>query len=228
VKVTVIIPAGGYGKRFGRDLPKQFVKLCDVPIIVRTLLTFEKISRVANIIIAVPGEWYDYLENELDDLGYGVETRLVPGGIKRQDSVNNALKNKLVDNSDIILVHDAVRLFASNLLIDRIIDATIEHGAVIPVIELKDTVKHIDGNGFVIGTPVRENLRNVQTPQGFKKEILLEAYQKAYDMKLYGTDDSSLVEAAGHPVFTINGEEKNIKITTEADFRYAEYLMEKK
>jgi 2-C-methyl-D-erythritol 4-phosphate cytidylyltransferase len=135
----------------------------------------------------------------------------------------NALCEIVKHQPDIILIHDAVRPFVAGELILKIIQATKKYDAAVPTLPSKDTIKISDGKGFLINTPDRNILFAVQTPQGFKTKVVVEAFQKAYADKFYGTDDSSLVERLGKKVKIVKGEYRNIKITTKEDIHYASY-----
>lgn len=225
IKCTVIIPAAGQGKRFGNSLPKQFHKLEGIPIIIRTLLVCDKIDFINHIIIAVDTSYKKLLKDYIKSFGIEKKITLVKGGKERQDSICNAINNPHVKNSNIILVHDAVRPFASKKLYKDIFDSTIKYGAVIPGIKPKDTIKLIDQKGFVNSTMMRHFLRCIQTPQGFKTDIFIEIYNQMLLRKMIVTDDSSLAERIGVRVKVIEGEEENIKITTATDMLLAETIL---
>lgn len=216
-KCSTIIPAAGIGNRFGSNLPKQFLNLGDMTIIEHTVNLFYENENIYKIIITVNPEWLKFIKELFSKKNYNNKLEFIIGGKERQDSVYNALNSEFVKNSEFTLVHDAVRPYASNLLINNIIDAAKIYSAAIPAIKLKDTIKSIDYDDFVLETLNRAYLRKIQTPQGFKTEILINSYKKAYEADFYSTDDSSLVEWAGYKVKVIDGEEKNIKITTKED-----------
>ncbi len=218
----VIIPAAGIGKRFDNHIPKQYFDLNGIPILIRTLKTFDLIPEIIKVILVIDPEWQSFVENK--NFKFKVEKTpvFVKGGKERQDSVANALFSNHLSNADIILIHDAVRPLFSVDLCHKVIAETKKYGAVIPAIKPTDTIKIIDENDFVSKTIDRSILRTIQTPQGFKKDILLIAYKNAKAKKLLFTDDASLVEAIGQKVKVINGEVTNIKITTPFDIQIAE------
>jgi len=224
-EVSVIIPAGGSGKRFGSEKPKQYLELDGVPIIIRTLLCFEKCEKINNIIIAVHGEWVDHLWDEVAKYKVNKVKDIVVGGKERLNSIDHALKSSYIDDKGIVLVHDAVRPFVSEHLINRIIAATEELGAAIPGLNPKETIKSADSDNEVISTLDRSILWSIQTPQGFKYSILKKAYKNAIESNFFGTDDSSLVEKIGQRVKIIPGEEQNIKITTPFDMTIASEIL---
>ncbi|MFA6571545.1 MAG: 2-C-methyl-D-erythritol 4-phosphate cytidylyltransferase [Bacteroidota bacterium] len=217
MKIIAIIPAGGIGKRFDTELPKQFVTYKNEPIIIRTLRVFENIPEVEKIIIPLKADYNKLCMDLIQYFGIKKSIELVEGGQERQDSVANALEHPDAQNADFILVHDAVRPFATEDLIRRIIQSAIEFGASIPALQPTETIKQMDENNFVVQTFDRTKLATIQTPQGFKREIIMHAYQNAQQKMLKATDDAQLAEFAGYPVKVIEGEDSNIKITTKID-----------
>ena len=149
---------------------------------------------------------------------------MVDGGEQRQDSVRNALA-AVPEDAEVILVHDAVRPFVSEELLERCVELAREHGAVVPVVPVRDTVKQWDRGERTLRTRDRSELMLAQTPQGFRAGILRDACRKAQEEGRQGTDDASLVEGAGYPVIPVPGEEANIKITIPEDLRMAEGLL---
>lgn len=224
MNIATIIPAGGTGDRFGGNIPKQFVNLDGIPVIVRTLLVFEITPEITSIVVSVLPQYKSKLEAYVRDYSISKVTDLVDGGKERHYSVLNAMNTKSVLNSDIVLIHDAVRPFASPLLVQEIIEATKIYGAAIPGLTPKETIKHIDENNFIRETISRHSLVSVQTPQGFRKEIIYKAYQSLKNGDLSITDDATLVENLGFQVHVIPGEEFNIKITSKPDFWLSEVL----
>lgn len=213
-KIIVIIAAAGSGKRMGSGIPKQFLEIEGKYVLVKTALAFSQNQYVDGFFV-VTGEAYIEKSQEMlknIDKFMGVAA----GGAERQDSVYNGLK-MLHSDVDYVLIHDAARPFVSQEIIDNVIKKAIEKEAAVPVIHIKDTIKIIDEEDVFKSTLVRKQLRGVQTPQGFKKELLLKAYKKAYNDNYYGTDDSALVEKMGVSVYAVDGEYSNIKITTKED-----------
>lgn len=225
---TVIIPAGGAGTRMGADIPKQFLELNGKPLIIHTLEIFESMDEITSIVISLHKEWHTFLNEQLKEHNITKVKEMVYSGEKRQDSVFNAIKTQTVFNSDVILVHDAVRPFVSKELVLKIIEEAEETGAVIPAVETKDTVKERTPKDFVLKTFVRNNLCNAQTPQGFWYDVLFSAYENASKNGFIGTDSSSLVEYNGYKVSILEGDEQNIKITSPYDFKLAEMMIKNK
>mgnify|MGYP000878530493 CR=1 FL=1 len=225
MKTSVIIPAGGVGTRFGGDLPKQFVELAGAPILVHTIRIFDNIDDVESIVISVHNEWFTYTKELIKKFDCKKVTDIVLAGKERQDSVANGLHTKSVQESEIVLVHDAVRPFASPALVQKLIDEAEELGAVIPVTEPKETIKERNNKDMVVRTLDRTKLAMVQTPQAFWYDVIKTAYEKAAIASYKGTDDSSLVEFIGYKVSVIEGEEENLKITDPFDMRIAELIL---
>jgi 2-C-methyl-D-erythritol 4-phosphate cytidylyltransferase len=225
VQSVAIVVAGGSGKRMLHDRPKQYVPLAGIPILARTLIPFEKAPSIDRIILVVPDDDRKYVKDEIID-GYRITKvkQVQVGGEARQDSVRKGLE-VLDDGDDIVLIHDGVRPFVTQDLIERSIGEAVRSGAVIPVVPAADTVKVVGEDGSIRDTPDRTDLRLAQTPQAFKREIILEAFESACRDGFYGTDDASLVERMGIPVRTIPGLPYNIKITTPEDLLIGEFLL---
>ncbi|MBW2630529.1 MAG: 2-C-methyl-D-erythritol 4-phosphate cytidylyltransferase [Deltaproteobacteria bacterium] len=227
VQSIAIIVAGGSGKRMLRDLPKQFLSLDGIPVLARTLSKFEKALSVIRIVLVVPKEDMNYAKDEIVGKHRILKVEHIQaGGKTRQDSVRKGLE-MVDDGDDIIVIHDGVRPFLSEELIDLSIREAVRNGAVVPVIPLTDTVKIVGEDGIIRDTPGRNDLWFAQTPQAFRREIILEAYRNAYREGFYGTDDASLVERMGVPVKTIPGSHDNIKITTPEDITLGNLLLKK-
>ncbi len=217
-QVVAIIVAGGTGTRMGGAVPKQFLALGGRTILDRTLSAFIGSSRVDGIVLALPPSSPEEMK-----ASYRSVTKIlavVDGGAERPDSVRNALA-AVPPDAEIVLVHDAVRPFVSDGLIARCADLAREHGAVVPVIPVRDTVKEWDREGKALVTRDRSGLMRAQTPQAFRAAILREAYGKAGAGKIPATDDAALVEAAGHRVVPVPGDEANVKITIPEELRMA-------
>ncbi len=226
MKTIAIIPSAGVGKRYGAEFPKQYTELAGIPVIIHTLKNFEKCEEIDGIILSINNDWREFLKENFKKYRIKKVTEMVEGGAERQDSIFNAFKTDAFKNAEIVLVHDAVRPFASVELLKNVIAAAREFGAVVPAMSLKETIKEIDENNLVVKTHERKFLKSVQTPQGFTKEILLKSYEKALAENFIGTDDASVVEFAGFPVKIIDGIEENIKLTTPVDRKFAELILQ--
>ena len=207
---AAIIAAAGSGERFGATLPKALITLGNRTLIEHAVAALAPIA--SEIVICAPAGY----EKQIQEL-VGADITVVTGGTTRSDSVRAGI-TALTGNNKYVLVHDAARALASTQLAKNVL-AALEKGevAVIPGLELIDTVKSVDAGGHVTSTPDRASLRRVQTPQGFDLEIL----KKAHSSGANATDDGALVEAIGHKVLIINGEERALKITTPADLATA-------
>ena len=219
--VTAIIAAGGRGVRFGGASPKQLLRLSGKPILQRSVDAFAQHERISDIVVALPRELAasppDYLQ------AYGKPVALVEGGDRRQDSVARALA-VVQAGTDVVIIHDAVRPLVSASLITRTIDAAIAHGAAIAALPATDTVKRGDHRRVIVGTIPRNEIFLAQTPQAFRTDVLREALS-AGASEHEATDEASLVERAGHVVHLVEGDSRNMKITTAEDLECAERLM---
>jgi 2-C-methyl-D-erythritol 4-phosphate cytidylyltransferase len=226
LKTTAIITAGGTGKRFMSDVPKQYHLLEGTPIIVRTLQQFSKSPLITDIVISAAPQYIQLIEKYLIDYNLKKVKEIVSCGLERQDSVYNAIESETAFNSDIIMIHDAVRPFVSQKLIHELLEATLKYGAVFPGLKPKETIKLLADDDTVNKTLNRNRLIAVQTPESFKKEVIIRAFDYANQSGFVGTDCSSLVEKIGIIVHTVPGEENNIKITTLMDFIIAKSILE--
>ena len=222
--VAAIFPAAGSSKRMGGGINKNLLQLAGETILIRTLKTFSAIERVNFLIVVVAAHEVKPVEKLLSETENLKPWRVTIGGNERQYSIANGLK-LLPDDAEIILVHDAARPLISRQTINDVIDAAEKFGGAIAAVPSKDTIKIIDDEGFVKYTPPRSELVVVQTPQGFRREILLRAYDKAAEEKFLGTDDASLVEKLGARIKIVAGGYENIKITTPEDINVAETFL---
>ncbi len=218
-KVTAIIVAAGEGRRFGSAKP--FARLKGRAVLDRTLAVFETHPEVDEIILVVREESVE----EASGVRPGKVAAVVGGGPRRQDSVRLGFERLSCGPEDIVLVHDGVRPLAGGELISRVIAKARECGAAIPVVPVEDTIKEAAG-GVVIRTLERGHLCRVQTPQGFSREVLGRALQRAREDEFSGTDEAGLVERTGHPVAVVAGDARNIKITSPGDIKIAEAFLE--
>lgn len=222
INTVLIIPCGGSGKRFGGEIPKQYVELDKVPILFRSLQAFSATKMISSCIIAADEAWHSFILDNVKKYKLTFDVNCVTGGEQRQDSVMNALFSDYCSGADKVLIHDAVRPFVSSELIKNLINMLNIWSAVIPVIPVKDTIKVLDENGFVSSTPDRSRLAAVQTPEAFRYACLCDAFKANIQRQKMVTDDASLVELMGEKVKTIVGEAANFKITDRNDFLNAE------
>lgn len=222
-KRGVIIVAGGSGKRMGGAVPKQFMILDGMPIVARTINTFAEALPGSDIVVVLPKEHIAMWQNlaaRFEVAGH----RCVAGGEERFHSVKAGIE-ALAKEVEYIAVHDGVRALATKQLIIRTMLAAEEHSAVIPVTTVVDSYRRVLDNGTT-SIIDRSKLRIVQTPQIFSADILRKAYEQPFDERF--TDDASVVEAMGMSIATVEGEARNIKITTPEDLEYAEWLLSKR
>jgi 2-C-methyl-D-erythritol 4-phosphate cytidylyltransferase/2-C-methyl-D-erythritol 2,4-cyclodiphosphate synthase len=218
VHVSAIIAAGGRGSRFGGSQPKQLLPLAGVPILKRTVDAFLNGYAFDEVVVAVPPELAANPPSYLDDV------IVVEGGERRQDSVANAVR-AVAPSSQVIVIHDAARPLVSADLIERTIDAAAKHGAAIAALQARDTVKRGDTSRIIRGTLPREEIFLAQTPQAFRAGVLRDALAIA-STATDATDEAMLAEAAGHHVHLVDGDPRNIKITTADDMVMAEALVQ--
>jgi 2-C-methyl-D-erythritol 4-phosphate cytidylyltransferase len=218
-RVIVIIVASGRGLRFGEK--KQYAYLKGKRILEHSLEVFNSHPLVDEIILVLD----DPLQGANLKEKYHKIKEIVQGGEKRTDSVYSGFKKISCEEKDLILIHDGVRPLVSQDLITRVIEKTKEKGAIIPVIPIEDSVKYCDENR-IIKTLEREKIFRAQTPQAFIYKILKEAFDKARLENYTGPDEAYLVEKLGVNVYTIEGNIKNIKITTPLDLKIAEFYLE--
>jgi 2-C-methyl-D-erythritol 4-phosphate cytidylyltransferase len=218
MKTTVIITAGGIGKRMGGDVPKQFLLLGGKPILMRSIECFYAFDEEAQILVTLPSDWWDFWLNLCKNHNFTVPHNLVEGGIERYDSVKNALNRA---EGNIIAVHDGVRPFVSANTIQNCLQLAQEKGSAVPVLPLKESLRK--GSFHESDAQNRSEFFSVQTPQCYKSELLIDAYHLPFSEHI--TDDASLVEKAGFPIFLTLGNEENIKITTPIDLKIGEVLI---
>lgn len=219
MSVLAIIPAAGTGLRMGGVTPKQFLSLEGVPVFVHTLRKFAASSAIDEIFLGVRPEEMDRALKEVSQEQLGKNVRLLPGGVSRQETVARCLDQAAPD-TDVVVVHDAVRPFVELAMIQQVVDAARKDGAVILGIPSVDTVKKVERLN-ITGTIPRERIVLAQTPQAFRYTLLREAFDRALAEGYSGTDESSLVEHLGQTVTVIMGSDRNIKITKPSDLPLA-------
>ncbi|KUI35360.1 2-C-methyl-D-erythritol 4-phosphate cytidylyltransferase [Mycobacterium sp. IS-1496] len=214
---VAVVPAAGSGQRLAAGAPKAFVNLAGRPMLERAITGLRDSGVVDSIVVAVPPSRTDEAK-----LVFGGEAVIVAGGADRTESVSIALA--AVGDADYVLVHDAARALTPPSLVVRVVRALESgHSAVVPALPVADTIKAVDANGAVLGTPERAGLRAVQTPQGFRIDVLRRAYARAGDGGF--TDDASMVEQAGVQVQVVDGDPLAFKITTPLDLVLAEAIL---
>lgn len=223
MKIAVVIPAAGMGRRMGTNQPKQYLQLAGRPMIAHTL---ERFRTVESVVVVVEPERVESFRREIiDAYQFPREWHVVAGGAERQDSVRNGLE--YVPNvCDVVLVHDGVRPLITPELIQAVARKAADIGAAIVAIPTRDTIKRCVED-FISETIDRTHLWQAQTPQAFRTDIIKKAFATAYRDNFYGTDEASLVERVGVPIALVRGSDWNIKITTPEDLVIAEALCKK-
>jgi len=218
MKKHIIIVAGGKGLRMGGDIPKQFLPVCGKPVLMRTMEAFHTYDAAIHIILVLPVSQQAYWKELCQEYQFSLSHDIANGGDTRFHSVMNGLG--MVEGNGLVGVHDGVRPFVSQEVIARCYEEAEACKAVIPVIDVVETVRHLTEEGSE--TVPRDRYKLVQTPQVFEVELLRRAYQQTYT-DLF-TDDASVVEALGEKVYLVKGNRENIKLTTPFDLKLAEML----
>jgi len=217
----IIIVAGGKGLRMGSDIPKQFLPIGGKPVLMRTLERFREYSEDLQIILVLPEAQQAYWKELCKEYDFKVEYLLTDGGETRFHSVQHGLALIPDDAEGVVGVHDGVRPFPSIDVIRRCYETARTAKAVIPVIPVVETVRHLENEGST--TVPRGDYRLVQTPQTFDIQLLMAANRQPYNDNF--TDDASVVESYGHAITLVEGNRENIKITTPYDLKIAEILI---
>ena len=216
---STIIVAGGSGKRMGSAIPKQFLLLQGKPVLCHTIEAFHRFDPDMQLIVVLPIEQMDAWAALCSEHSFAIGHTVVAGGAERFHSVGEGLK--AVKHEGLVAVHDGVRPLVSVELIARCFAAAEEHGAAIPVVPVSSSVRELkDGGSHAVD---RSRLRIVQTPQCFRVEVLRKAFELPYDPAF--TDEATLVERLGLAVHLVDGEERNIKVTTPLDLQLAEMVL---
>jgi len=199
--------------------PKQFLELAGTPILIRTLRAFAAVAEVTELIVAVRTTEMERLTAHIFEHGFMEKVRVVEGGDSRQESVSNALRALESEADDVVLVHDAVRPLIEPAVIRRVIEAVEKHGAAIVGLPAVDTIKQVErtADGAIITATIpREYIVQAQTPQGFRFGLLRRAFAEAEADGFIGTDEASIAERAGIPVYVVPGSAANLRIVETA------------
>ena len=224
--VNAIIVAAGEGKRMGGPISKTFLPIAGRPLVLHTLDRFFSTRSVEKVVVVV-AEKDIRRGQELIQSDPNLRHRpwlLQAGGASRQESVRHGLE-KLGLDCEIVAIHDGARPFISAALIDRCVDEASRSGAAVIGVPVRDTIKVVSADHWVKATPARDTLWEIQTPQAFRKELIVEAHNWGRLQAIEATDDAMLVEQMGQPVFLLEGERTNIKITIPEDVLLAEALL---
>lgn len=217
----IIIVAGGKGLRMGGEVPKQFLPINGKPVLMRTLERFREYSADLQIILVLPKAQQEYWHSLCREYGFTLDYRIADGGETRFHSVQNGLSLIPDNENGVVGVHDGVRPFVSTEVIARCYDTARSAKAVIPVMPVVETLRHIESEGKGHNV-LRSDYRLVQTPQTFDIQLLKRANEQPYTEAF--TDDASVVEAIGQKVTMVEGNRENIKITTPFDLQVAQIL----
>jgi 2-C-methyl-D-erythritol 4-phosphate cytidylyltransferase len=226
MRVTAIIVGAGEGKRMGGPVPKSFLTIAGRPLVLRVLDRFFSARSIEKVILVVAAKEMQRSQALMQGdfhLSHRAWT-LQTGGATRQESVRRGLE-KLDPDCEIVVIHDAARPLVSASLIDRCVDEACRVDAVVVGAPVRNTIKVVSEDHWVQATPARNSLWEIQTPQVFRKELIVEAHDRALRQALDVTDDAALVEHMGKPVLVVPGETTNIKITTPEDILLAEALL---
>ena len=227
MKTVALIVSAGRGVRIPGERKKQFLLLGGRPILCHTLDPFEACPSIASISLIVGAEDQDYCHQEIvKPHGYRKVSQILPGGPFRQDSVRNGI-DALPGDVEMIVIHDGVRPFVTQKLIETSIQAARKYKAVVTAVPVKETIKMGGPDRTVLKTLDRESLWQIQTPQTFQAGVIRDAFRKAGEDHFVGTDDASLVERIGIKVYILDGSYSNIKVTTPEDLILAGLILER-
>ena len=221
---TAVIVAAGKGKRMGTEISKQFLPLCGKEILAHSVEKFEKAEKIRDIILVTGEDSLQDVQDMTQEYGWEKIRSIVAGGKERQDSVWNGLQEVSAD-AEIVLIHDGVRPFVTEDILNLSMETAMEMGGCVAGVPAKDTIKVCNSENIAVDTPDRSTLWQIQTPQTFRRELIMKAYEQAKEDGFVGTDDASLAEYSGYPVKVIMGSYRNIKITTKEDLLIGEAFL---
>src|SRR5271167_4226914 len=230
-RVAAIIPAAGLGTRMGAEMPKQFLELDGMPLVIFTLRRLAAFSAITDFFVSTRADDVVSLQDKVAKAALGRSARVVHGGDTRQQSVANALA-QVDPATEVVLVHDAVRPFVTPQQLDRVIAEARKRGAAILGIPAIDTVKEVkraslpEDMALITATVPRERIVLAQTPQAFSYPLLRDSFRLAQRDGVTASDEAALVERFGHEVFVVVGSERNFKITRPADMELARFYLE--
>jgi len=219
MKKFVIIVAGGSGNRMGTEIPKQLLELCGKPILMHTIQVFHDFDPESRIILVLPEDQQQFWKELCMKHSFSIFHRVISGGKTRFHSVKNGLSQ--IDGEGIVFIHDGVRPLVSQETIEKCNQMAQKNGNAIPVLSVNESLRKQEGDQNI--SVDRSQYFSVQTPQTFRSGQILEAYKQDFDPAV--TDDASVAEKAGFPIFMVEGNRENIKITTPIDLIVAEALL---
>ena len=230
-RVAAILPAAGMGTRMGAGVPKQLLELDGTPLVIFTLKRLAACTAITDFFISTRAENVVLLQDKAAKCGVGRPIKVIHGGETRQQSVENALA-QVDPTTEIVLVHDAVRPFVAKEQVERVIAEARNRGAAILGIPAIDTVKEVkraslpEDVALITATIPRERIVLAQTPQAFSYSLLRDAFRKAKEDGVTGSDEAQVVERLGHDVFAVLGSQRNLKITRPEDMELARFYLE--
>lgn len=224
MKVAAIVPSAGKGTRLKTRIEKPYIKLGAKPVLAHTLIALEQNKNIKEILVAVGKDKISKARKEIIQKYNIKKARLLAGGRERIDSVYNALR-LVPDDIDYVLIHDGVRPFVTDELIEDLLKAAIRHKASVAGVPVKPTLKFVSEDKFIKYTAPRQYFWEAQTPQVFKKDLIIKAYEFARKKNIRATDDAMLVEKIGVRPKIVMGSYSNIKITTKEDLELAKILI---
>ena len=227
MSVVALVVAAGKGERVGGKIPKQFCRLEQKPLLYYSLEIFERFGGVREIVLVLPPQYCQTFQVQIDLKPFKKIKKIVPGGTHRQDSVTKGLES-LPDDGEYVLIHDGVRPFPPIAATQQAIEAARETGAAILALPVTDTVKVSNPDGTIASTIDRRHLWLAQTPQIFRRDLIVEGYRRANAEGVRLTDDAGAVELIGKPIRLIQGSLDNLKITVEEDFERAARILASK
>ena len=219
MKKYVIIVAGGTGKRLKSDIPKQFIEINGLPVLMHTISRFYETDKSFHIRIVLPAKQFDTWNKLCEEKKFNIPLEIKAGGESRFHSVKNGLED--LEPLSIVGIHDGVRPLVSKEVIEQCYALAEKYGAVIPVTDIHESIRELNAGGS--RHVERKNFKHIQTPQVFQSQLLLEAYRQDYSPTF--TDDASVVEALGYEIHLTEGNRENIKITDNLDLKIASYLL---
>jgi len=224
--VTAVVLAAGEGRRIGGEIPKIFLPIAGRPLVLRTLDRMFAAHSVENVVLVIAANEIERCQSMLraDAALRDRPWQLQAGGVIRQQSAQRGLE-KLGSDSDIVIIHDGARPFVSAGLIERCVEVAADKGAVVVGLPARDTIKVVTQGQRIQSTPDRSSLWEIQTPQVFRRELIVAAHERAEKDGVQVTDDATVVERIGTPVYVIDGERTNFKITVREDVWLAETLI---
>ena len=220
IKNFVIIVAGGSGSRMGTEIPKQFLELYRKPVLMHTIQVFHNFYPESKIILVLPEDQQPFWKELCLKHSFSLPHQVVFGGKTRFHSVQNGLSQ--IDGKGIVFIHDGVRPLVSKETLERCLETAQKSGNAIPVLPVNESLRKQEGNLNI--SVDRSQYFSVQTPQTFRSEQILEAFKQEFDPAF--TDDASVTEKAGFPIYLVEGNRENIKITNPTDLIVAEALMQ--